>query len=116
MDSFPKFSKKEIERRRFPRVMAPVLYRIPRTQADKKRVSNLSLGGVRIYSDERLDTAQVLDLEFFLPNGSVVGAKARVVWVKELPPGSKGVYDVGMELIKLSGKAWKELALVLRQK
>jgi len=104
------------ERRRYPRVMAPVYYRIPRTQADKKPVSNLSLGGVRIYSDESLDTGQVLDLKFFLPNGSVLEAKARVVWVKELPPGSKGVYDVGMELIKLSGKARKELALVLRQK
>jgi hypothetical protein len=96
--------------------MAPVYYRIPRTLARKQRVSNLSSGGVRIYSDQRLDIGQVLDLKFFLPNGSVLEAKARVVWVKELPPGSKGVYDVGMELIKLSGKARKELALVLRQK
>jgi hypothetical protein len=106
----------KIERRRFPRVMAPVLYHIPKAPAEKRRISNLSLGGVRIYSDERLDTGQVLDMEFFLPNGSVLEAKARVVWVKELPPGSKGVYDVGMELIKLSGKARKELALVLKQK
>jgi hypothetical protein len=96
--------------------MAPVLYRVPRKPAKKQRVSNLSLGGVRIYSDERLDAGQVLDLGFFLPNGSVIEAKARVIWIKELPPGSKGIYDVGMELIKLSEKARKELALVLRQK
>jgi hypothetical protein len=96
--------------------MAPVYYRIPRTLARKQRVSNLSSGGVRIYSVQRLDIGQELDLEFFLPNGSVLEAKARVIWIKELPPGSKGIYDVGMELIKLSGKARKELALVLRQK
>jgi len=97
-------------------VMAPVYYRIARTLARKQRVSNLSSGGVRIYSDERLDIGQELDLEFFLPSGSIVEAKAKVVWIRELPPGSKGIYDVGMELIKLSGKARKELALVLRQK
>jgi len=104
------------ERRRYPRVMAPVYFRIPRTQAKRQRVTNLSPGGVRIYSDERLDTGQVLDLEFFLPNGSVIKARATVIWIKELPPGAKAIYDVGMELIKLSGKARKELALVLRQK
>jgi hypothetical protein len=111
-----KFFKLKIERRRFPRVMVPVLYHIPKAPAEKRRISNLSLGGVRIYSDQRLDIGQELDLEFFLPSGSIVEAKAKVVWIRELPPGSKGIYDVGMELIKLSGKARKELALVLRQK
>jgi hypothetical protein len=96
--------------------MAPVYYRIPRTLSRKQRVSNLSSGGVRIYSDERLDISQELDLEFFLPKGSVVRAKARVVWTKELPPGSAALYDVGMEFISLSEKTRKDLEAVLRIK
>jgi c-di-GMP-binding flagellar brake protein YcgR len=81
--------------------------------AKKQRVSNLSLGGVRIYSDEHLEIGQELDLEFFLPNGTILGAKARVVWIKELPPGSQGVYDVGLEFVALSRKAREELSQVL---
>jgi c-di-GMP-binding flagellar brake protein YcgR len=109
-----KSSKPEKERRRFPRVMAPVLCRIPRKAAKKQRVSNLSLGGVRIYSDERLDIGQELDLEFFLPNGAVLEARAKVVWLKELPPGSQGVYDMGLEFLALPKKVRKELSIVLK--
>jgi len=94
--------------------MGPVLYHIARKPAKRQRVSNLSLGGVRIFSDECLDIGQELDLEFFLPNGSVLEARARVVWLKELPPGSKGVYDVGLEFVALQAKAKKELELVLK--
>ena len=105
-----------IEKRRFPRVMAPVLCRVPRAPAKKQRISNLSLGGVRIYSDEPLDIGQELDLEFFLPNGAFLEARARVVWSKELPPGAHGVYDVGLEFLALSKKALGELRIVLKSK
>jgi len=114
MKKYPESSRQTKERRRFPRVMAPVLYRIHRKPAKRQRVSNLSLGGVRIHSDEYLDIGQELDLEFFLPNGSVLKAKAQVVWIKELPPGSKGVYDVGLEFAALPKKAKRELELVLK--
>jgi c-di-GMP-binding flagellar brake protein YcgR len=94
--------------------MAPVLYHIARKPAKRQRVSNLSLGGVRIFSDERLDIGQEVDLDFFLPSGAAIEARARVVWIKELPPGSKGVYDVGLEFVKLSKRAREELSSVLR--
>jgi len=94
--------------------MAPVSCRLPRKAALGRRVSNLSLGGVRIYSDERLDIGQELDLEFFLPSGALLEAKARVVWLKELPPGSPGIYDVGLEFLALSGKTRNELSSVLK--
>jgi len=93
--------------------MVPVLYRIPRTPAKRQHVSNLSLGGVRIYSDERLNIGQELELEFFLPSEATIEARARVVWIKELPPGEQGVYDVGLEFLALSDKARKELSQVL---
>jgi len=78
-------------------------------------VQNLSLGGVRICSDQDLDIGQTLELELFLPNGITIEAAARVVWIKTQQPGSEGLYDVGMEFTNLSEVALMELDSVLNQ-
>ena len=87
------------ERRRFLRVKAPVLYRVPRMFTHKRRVSNISPAGVRIYSDERLEEGKQLELEFFLPSGRSVTAIANVMWIKELPPEAEGRFDIGLEFV-----------------
>ena len=113
------FKSKKIgtkERRRYPRVMVPVLFRAPRISRAKQRVSNLSFGGVRIYSDKRLKYGQSLELEFFLPDGSTVEAVAMVVWVKEMPPEAEALYDVGLEFVDLSKATKEQLNTVLSQK
>ncbi len=99
--------------------MAPVLCRQaskrPKGRRTKRqRVSNISRGGVRIYSDERLEVGQELNIEFFLPAGTSIEARARVIWFRELPPGEPGVFDVGLEFLALSKKARKELTTVLK--
>ncbi len=109
-----KKNNETLERRKYPRVRVPVLCRDVRPRAKKKPITNISLGGVRIYSDERMDAGQEVELEFFLPAGSTVRAKARVIWIKELPPGAPGIYDVGLEFLELSRKAEKELSQVLK--
>ncbi len=106
--------KSSKEKRRFPRVMAPVFFREPRVFTKKQRVSNLSLGGVRIYSDQRLYVGERLDLEFFLPDGATVKAKTKVVWIKEMPPESDAGYDVGMAFVGLSEGAAEKLKAVLK--
>lgn len=42
-------------------------------------------------------------------------ALARVVWTKELPEGSVGRYDVGLEFIYIPPVAVNELKSVLKQ-
>jgi hypothetical protein len=106
--------KKTTERRRFPRVMAPVFYRAPRIVNPKRYVSDLSLGGVRIYSDEWLAVGGQLELEFYLPDGSTVEARAEVAWLKKMPEGAEAVYDVGMEFVELSKDAIGKLKTVLK--
>lgn len=108
--------KYKTERRRFPRVMVPVHYRSPRILTKKRQVSNISLAGVRIFSDEYLNEGERLELEFILPSGFSVKALARVVWIKEQPPGSAAPYDVGLEFIDLHEKAKNELKAVLEDK
>lgn len=103
------------ERRRFPRVTAPVFYRSPRVFSPKQKVSNISPAGVRIYSDDPLEEGKRLELEFFLPSGSSMVAIARVVWIKELPPDYEGKYDVGLEFIQLPPVGVDELKSVLKK-
>lgn len=107
--------KKKTERRIFPRVMAPVFYRATKIISPKRRVSDVSLGGVRIYSDEWLAVGGRLELEFFLPDGSTVEASAKVAWIKEMPEGGEAVYDVGMEFVELSKDAIGKLKTVLKR-
>jgi len=64
----PEYNKKE-DRRKYSRLNPPIYYRVARSKDLRQRVSNISLGGVRIYSDERFDEGESVELEFFLPGG-----------------------------------------------
>ncbi len=108
-------NKARTEKRGFRRVKTPVLYRNIKSSTSRQQVNNLSLQGVRIYSDEHLDVGQTLELEFYFPNGMTLEVIARVVWIKKQMPGSRGLYDVGMEFINLSEAAQKELSAVLEE-
>jgi hypothetical protein len=105
--------KRQAERRRFPRVMAPIFYRSPRIFSPKRKITNISLGGVRIYSDEPIEVGKRLEIEFFLPEDVSIIAIVRVVWIEKLPPDARAPYDVGLEFIDLPPHALKELESVL---
>jgi hypothetical protein len=74
------------------------------------------MGGVRIYSDERLDVDEEVELELHFPNGFSGKGSARVVWIKELPPDSGASYDVGLEFLELPDEAIEELKEALKEK
>lgn len=95
--------------------MAPVFYRILQIPAADRQITDLSLGGIRIYSDERLDKGQRLDLRIYLPGGTSIEATAEVVWIKELPQGSGANHDVGMKFIDLSAEGLKEIRYILKK-
>jgi len=104
------------DRRRFPRLSSRVYYRIGKSQSLRQRVSNISMGGVRIYSDQRLDAGEEVELELHFPNGFSGKGSARVVWIKELPPDSGASYDVGLEFLELPDEAIEELKEALKEK
>lgn len=107
-------NKSKVERRRFPRVRAPVFYRSPRILSPKRRIADISPSGVRIYSDKHFEEGKRLEIEFFLPTGYSVVTIARVVWIKKLPPDSEGLYDVGLEFIHVPPPAINELKSLLK--
>ena len=105
--------KSDFDKRRFPRVKAPVLYRPIKVLGPRRRILDISPGGVRIYSDEQLREEDQLELELFLPNGQTIIATARVVWIKRLPPDEDARFDVGLEFTSLPDNATQELKYVL---
>lgn len=66
---------------------------------------DISLGGVRIYSDDRLRIGELLKMEFFLPDVEPVTYTAEVVWIEPLPTGSPARFDVGLKFIQLDPAA-----------
>ena len=104
------------DRRRFPRISTQVYYRVGKSQSLRQRVSDISMGGARIYSDTRWDIDEEVDLELHFQNGSSGKGKARVVWIKELPPNSGAGYDVGLEFLDLPEELKIELRVALEQK
>ncbi len=99
----------ELGRRRFPRLKTPVFYRPSSTFGTSRQASNLSLGGVRVYSNKPLKENELLDIELALPNGKSVAASARVIWIMVLPPGSNALYDVGLEFTHIPPESLQEL-------
>ena len=124
-----------VDRRQFPRAEYPCLITIrkyvPPEVAILTHTENISIGGVRVIVDHRIDTATEVDLEIDLkdtmPNIASRGAirwvreiepkampaaqgrntkvfKGTVSWVEEIPPAKKGLpprYDTGIQFIAL---------------
>lgn len=102
------------DRRRFPRLSSQIYFRVGKSQSLRQRVSNISMGGVRVYSDTRWNIDEEVELELHFPSGFAGKGKARVVWIKELPPDSGAGYDVGLEFIELPEGVFQELNKVLK--
>lgn len=74
---------------------------------------DVSLGGVRIYSDEVMRVGDFLKMEFFLPDVEPVTYTAEVVWIDALGPGAPAKFDVGLKFVQLEPGALQLLLKVL---
>jgi uncharacterized protein (TIGR02266 family) len=109
------------ERRKFRRLKAPVFYRPVglsflrrlRGKEDRERAVDISLGGVRIYSDDELKVGSRLELDLFLPDDTTLATKAVVVWVHPMPDGSPARYDVGVRFEEMDDADQQRLSHVL---
>jgi len=81
--------------------------------ARQREPVDVSLGGVRIYSDDELKVGELLKMEFFLPNVKPVTYTGEVVWIERLPDGGPAKFDVGLKFIQLEPAAAELLLKVL---
>ncbi len=85
------------ERRQFRRLQVPVFCRAAGMEVMTRRHPiDLSLGGVRIYSDQRFAKGELLTLELMAVDAPASTFTAEVVWIEDLPAGSPAKYDVGL--------------------
>ena len=101
------------DRRQYPRVKAPIYCRAARFRSTRRRVVDLGLGGVRVFSDEPFKVGKRLELELFLPDDTSVECLAEVVWVSELPDEQPAKYDVGLHFLHVPEGGIRKLADVL---
>jgi c-di-GMP-binding flagellar brake protein YcgR len=103
------------DRRRYPRVQADVVCRPGGLGVThhKRNTTDISLGGMRVFSDEKYDVGSKLDLDVILSDGSVVRCWATVVWVVELKPGDAARFDVGLKFSDMATADIQRLASVL---
>jgi len=104
------------ERRQFRRIAAPVYCRAAGMKLFSKQQEppvDVSRGGVRVYTDERLAIGDRLTLELFLKDQPSVTFDAEVAWIEPLVEDERGKFDVGLKFIHLSPENEALLAEVL---
>lgn len=89
--------------RRYPRVAAAVLYRVEGLTAvsGHRRVTDVSVSGMRVYSDHALTPGRRLEMSLFLPAGVELVVSGRVVWVRALDAAAPAAFDIGIEFMDL---------------
>jgi hypothetical protein len=89
------------ERRRWRRVCAPILSRPVSYLVGgvARRVNDVSLGGIRCYSDEDCEPGTRLELELLFPEGDSATVLAEVAWAEVLPFATPARFDVGMRFV-----------------
>ena len=62
----------------------------------KRHPVDMSMGGVRIFSDQPFKLGELLTMEFLSAEVAATTFTAEVVWIEELPKGAEAAYDVGL--------------------
>jgi hypothetical protein len=113
-DAFPRGGAQlSDDRRRYRRLQAPIYCRPAGVKILQKRAPiDMSLGGVRIYSDEPFQIGEALKLEVFASDAPVT-LTAEVVWIKMLAGNQPAKFDVGLKFTQLDAPAMRLLSEVL---
>lgn len=103
----------EVDRRKYRRVNAPVFIQ-PVGPLQRHTLRDVSLGGLRSYSDEPHEIGERLQLELLLPDKSSLTVLVEVAWVNELPDDSPAKYDIGLRYIDIEPEEIDRLSVVLK--
>jgi c-di-GMP-binding flagellar brake protein YcgR len=105
-----------VDRRRFRRIQAPVYCRsagLSFLAKNRAESIDLSMGGIRVYSDQDYSVGEFLRLELFVADGEPATFTAEVMWREALPAGGPARFDVGLKFHELDQAALQLLTSVL---
>ena len=89
------------DRRRFRRLDVPICYRGARLLGPRQTARDVSLGGLKIATDDALKVGKRIEIELFLADELRVTCTVRVAWIREAGPGGIARYDAGLEFVGL---------------
>lgn len=104
-------------RRRFPRVQAPVLYR-PMDSGKFHGLhapADVSLGGMRVYSDEYMKPGTPIQLEVLLPDRTSIRCGAEVAWIEGFAGPTGSSYEVGLKFTDMAPEDVARMESVLER-
>lgn len=103
------------ERRRYRRLQVPILVRPVGALAHrvKQKVNDVSLGGLRAYSDDEHKPGARHELELLFPDGTSATVLAEVVWVTPLAEGAPARFDVGLRFVDARPDDLRRIAQLL---
>ena len=106
------------ERRRFKRLHAPVLCRpLGATLVDdegKRKVQDISLGGLCVYTDDNHKIGEHLELELFLPSGETVTLDTQICWIDKLEASAPAKFEIGLQYTDVAAEDLAKLEAVLK--
>lgn len=111
----------QTERRKYKRLNAPMYCRplgraMAKTQETPKiAVEDISLGGVRVYSDDRHKPGDRLELELWLPDGDSITLDTTVVWVDPLEGQNPARFEIGLKFVDVKTSDLARLEAVLKE-
>lgn len=103
-------SEEHSNRRHYPRYNAPICYRSASLFSARTPLVNISLGGIRIYSDDEFKVGKRLEIELILPDDAVLTCTAKVVWQRPLDEGAGARYDTGLQFLDISSEHLNQLS------
>ena len=104
----------EIDRRRYRRVRAALLARPlgPLARMAPRQVSDISVGGLRVLTDDPQRTGDRLEIELVFPDGGSATCTAEVVWVEALPAAAAR-FEMGLRFVEVDPDDLGRIAGVL---
>jgi c-di-GMP-binding flagellar brake protein YcgR len=87
-----------VDRRRFPRLNLPMVYRRAGLLGPRQRARDISRGGMRVLTDDDLTIGMRLTIEIFLPTDESIRVDVRVAWIRELL-GEDARFEAGLEFL-----------------
>jgi hypothetical protein len=108
-------SPQVVDRRRYPRARANILVRPlgPLARVAPRQVGDISVGGLRAYSDEKQRLGARLEIELVFPDAGSVTCMAEVIWVEELAPGAPARFEMGLQFVQVDPEDLERIASVL---
>ena len=109
------------ERRRFKRLNAPVFCKplgrsLTKSGNDKQQVEDISMGGVRVFTDDKHVIGDRLELELFMPDGSTVSLESQVVWIEPIPGrDAPARFEIGLKYVDVADADRAALEAVLKE-